>query len=62
MLLSVDEKSRLIEMAWEENKPFQAIEQHFGLSEGQVNNLMAKYLQSKTYSLWRDRVTSPVTQ
>ena len=56
MLLSVDEKSQLIEMAWQERKPFQTIEQHFGLSEGQVNNLMAKYLQSKTYNLWRDQV------
>ena len=56
MLLSVDEKSQLIEMAWKEQKPFQTIEQHFGLSEGQVNNLMAKYLQSKTYNLWRDQV------
>lgn len=61
MILSFEEKSKLLELAWQENKPFQTIEQQFGLSEGQVTLLMNKYLKSNNYKRWRDKVTGQIT-
>lgn len=40
MTRSEEEISRIIEMAWEDRTPFEAIEQQFNLNEGQVITLM----------------------
>ena len=37
--------SRIIEMAWEDRTPFDAIEDQFGLSHDDVVNLMRKNLK-----------------
>ena len=34
------EKSRLIEMAWQDRTPFDIIQKEFGLSENQLKNCM----------------------
>ena len=60
--LSAADLSRVIEMAWEDRTPFDAIEQHFGLSEPQVIALMRKELKRGSFNLWRQRVTGRVTK
>ena len=47
---------RIIEMAWEDRTPFEAIECNYGLSEKEVKQLMKKELKSSSYKLWRERV------
>ncbi|HQT19793.1 MAG TPA: TIGR03643 family protein [Polynucleobacter sp.] len=54
--------SRLIEMAWEDRTPFDAIEQNFGLTEPQVISLMRKELKRGSFNLWRKRVTGRATK
>jgi uncharacterized protein (TIGR03643 family) len=50
------DKDRIIEMAWEDRTPFDAIKQQFGLNEAEVKNLMKKTLKFSSYRLWRSRV------
>jgi uncharacterized protein (TIGR03643 family) len=60
--LSAADLSRVIEMAWEDRTPFDAIEQHFGLSEPQVIALMRKEPKRGSFNLWRQRVTGRATK
>lgn len=60
--LSKDEMSRLIEMAWEDRTPFEAIEATFGFSESQVIQLMRRELKRSSFDLWRERVSGRVTK
>ena len=60
--LSEADISRLIEMAWEDRTPFDAIEQSFVLSEPQVIQLMRQELKRSSFELWRKRVTGRVTK
>ncbi|MEN9883522.1 MAG: hypothetical protein RLZZ420_739 [Bacteroidota bacterium] len=53
---------RIIEMAWEDRTPFEAIELQFGLSEAEVIKLMRGQLKRKSFDLWRKRVNSGVSQ
>lgn len=62
MHFSPDEKSRVIEMAWEDRTPFEAIKLQFGLSEPQVIQLMRANLKRSSFNLWRKRVTGRVTK
>ena len=61
MLSDVD-IDRIIEMAWEDRTPFDAITHQFGLSEAQVIELMRQTLKRKSFLLWRERVNSGVSQ
>jgi uncharacterized protein (TIGR03643 family) len=56
MVLATDEESGIIEMAWEDRTPFEAIFSHFGLKEPQVILLMKRTLRARSYRLWRERV------
>lgn len=47
---------RIIEMAWEDRTPFDAIEFQFGLREEDVKILMKNNLKLSSYKLWRARV------
>ncbi len=60
--LSESDISRLIEMAWEDRTPFEAIEKSFGLSESQVIQLMRHELKRGSFELWRKRVTGRATK
>jgi len=60
--LSDQELDRIIEMAWEDRTPFEAIFVQFGLRETEVISLMRKTLKRSSFILWRDRVTSGVSQ
>ena len=59
----MDERSlnRVIEMAWEDRTPFEAIKFQFGLSESDVIKLMRTHLKVSSFRLWRKRVNSGVS-
>lgn len=54
--------SRIIEMAWEDRTPFDAIEFQYGLSEDEVINLMRSEMKSSSFKMWRKRVTGRDTK
>lgn len=60
--LSAKEVDRIIEMAWEDRTPFEAIQFQFGLSEADVKGLMKKELKFSSYILWRERVENCATK
>lgn len=49
---------RIIEMAWEDITPFEAIEFQFGYKEADVKRLMKTHVKFSSYTLWRKRVES----
>jgi uncharacterized protein (TIGR03643 family) len=53
---------RIIEMAWEDRTPFEAINYQFGLNERDVKALMKKQLKFSSYKLWRIRVEACKTK
>ncbi|GEM_PF-6734085 len=53
---------RIIEMAWEDRTPFEAIEYQFSLTEKKVIVLMRTELKRSSFKLWRARVNSGVSQ
>lgn len=59
---SEDDINRIIEMAWEDRTPFDAITFQFGLKEDDVKALMKKTLKFSSYKLWRERVESCQTK
>ena len=48
--------SRIIEMAWEDRTPFEAIQQLYGLNEAAVIKLMRRELKPSSFRLWRARM------
>ena len=54
--LSESDISRLIEMAWEDKTPFEAILSTYHLNESSLMRLMQKHLKPSSYRLWRKRV------
>ena len=53
---------RIIEMAWEDRTPFEAIEVQFGLKENDVRKLMRSNLKESSFKLWRERVKGRKTK
>lgn len=60
--LSGIEIDRVIEMAWEDRTPFDAIRAQFGLHEDEVKKIMRAQLLAKSYTKWRERVESCKTK
>jgi uncharacterized protein (TIGR03643 family) len=60
--LSAADHSRVIEMAWEDRTPFEAIERLYGLPEAAVIRLMRRSLKPKAFRNWRQRVSGRVTK
>ncbi|MFK7977135.1 MAG: TIGR03643 family protein [Halioglobus sp.] len=60
--LSEEDESRIIEMAWEDRTPFEAITQNYGFTEPEVIKLMRSSLKGSSFRLWRKRVTSKKTK
>ena len=52
---SAADTSRIIEMAWEDRTPFEAIESLYGLKQDQVIQLMRRELKASSFRLWRKR-------
>ncbi len=60
--LSLADISRIIEMAWEDRTPFEAIFGLYGLSEKQVIKLMQREMKAGSFRLWRQRVSGRKTK
>jgi uncharacterized protein (TIGR03643 family) len=60
--LGLFNKDRIIEMAWEDRTPFEAIYAQFGYKEADVIKLMRTELKRSSFNLWRKRVNSGVSQ
>lgn len=60
--MSEEEIDRIIEMAWEDRTPFEAIAHQFSLNEQAVIALMRGQLKRSSFLLWRKRVNSGVSQ
>lgn len=60
--LTAEQIDRIIEMAWEDRTPFEAILFQFGISEMETKALMRKELKPSSYELWRKRVTNRKTK
>lgn len=60
--LSLADISRIIEMAWEDRTPFEAILSLYGLSENQVIKLMQREMKPGSFRLWRQRVSGRKTK
>lgn len=60
--LTVIETDRVIEMAWEDRTPFDAIKIQFGLSEQMVIDLMRREMKLSSFKMWRARVQGRQTK
>lgn len=56
------ELDRIIEMAWEDRTPFEAIEFQFGLKENGVREIMRKELKHSSFKHWRKHVKGRKTK
>lgn len=59
---NLEQTDRIIEMAWEDRTPFEAIEFQFGITESDIIELMRKELKPSSFRLWRKRVNSGISQ
>ena len=62
MLMDDNNIGRIIEMAWEDRTPFEAIESNFGLSEQQAIKLMRSHMKPSSFRMWRKRVSGRTTK
>ena len=53
---------RIIEMAWEDRTPFEAIKRLFGLKEGEVMTIMRRGMKRSSFNRWRARVSGRQTK
>ena len=53
---------RIIEMAWEDRTPFEAIEHQFKIKENDVRKIMRNNLKKRSFELWRERVSGRKTK
>jgi len=54
--------SRIIEMAWEDRTPFEAMAVQFGLNESAVVALLRLHMKPSSFRLWRKRMAGRVTK
>ncbi|HUH73913.1 MAG TPA: TIGR03643 family protein [Chitinophagales bacterium] len=60
--MTVSDIDRVIEMAWEDRTPFEAIKFQFDLTEAEVIQLMRSELKLSSFKLWRKRVNSGISK
>ena len=61
-MFSTPEKDRIIEMAWEDRTPFEAIELQFGLKEKEVIIFMRTNSKPSSFRMWRKRMAGRQTK
>ena len=57
-----EEIDRIVEMAWEDRTPFDAIYNQFGLREQEVITLMRREMKPQSFRMWRARVQGRKTK
>jgi uncharacterized protein (TIGR03643 family) len=60
--LTIIDTDRIIEMAWEDRTPFEAIEFQFGLSEKEVIEFMRANSKPSSFKMWRKRMKGRTTK
>lgn len=60
--LTEEQINRIIEMAWEDRTPFEAIEFQFGLKENDVRKIMRTHMTESSFKMWRKRVKGRKTK
>ena len=53
---------RIIEMAWEDRTPFEAIFLQFNINEKELKTIMRNNLKKSSFKLWRERVSGRKTK
>ena len=53
---------RIIEMAWEDRTPFDAIFKQHGINEKQLLKIMRQHLNTESFKRWRKRVKGRKTK
>lgn len=61
-MLTQEQIDRIIEMAWEDRTPFEAIEFQFGLNESAVIALMRTHMKASSFKMWRKRTNGRSTK
>ncbi len=61
-MLSAIDIDRIIQMAWEDRTPFEAIKYQFNITEKEVIRLMKKEMTEKNWKKWRARVQGRKTK
>ena len=60
--LDSEATDRIVEMAWSDRTPFEAIALQFGLDENQVIALMRQQMVESSFKMWRKRVNGRKTK
>jgi uncharacterized protein (TIGR03643 family) len=60
--LTEAERSRLIEMAWEDRTPFEMIRLQYGLTEASVIDFMRSNMKKSSFKMWRKRMKGRLTK
>ncbi len=60
--LSQTDLDRIVEMAWEDRTPFDAITMQFGISEKGTINIMRSEMKASSFKMWRQRVQGRATK
>jgi uncharacterized protein (TIGR03643 family) len=60
--MTTADQDRIIEMAWEDRTPFEAITFQFGLSEQETIQLMRREMKRSSFNMWRKRVQGRATK
>jgi uncharacterized protein (TIGR03643 family) len=61
-VLSEQDKDRIIQMAWEDRTPFEAIQKQFGLTNGETIKFMRANSLESSFKMWRKRTTGRGTK
>lgn len=60
--LDDEARNRIVEMAWEDRTPFDAITDQFGLKEQEVIEVMRREMKPSSFRMWRERVQGRATK
>jgi len=60
--MNADDIDRIVQMAWEDRTPFDAIRVQFGIGEGEVIALMKREMTLRNWKKWRARVSGRKTK
>jgi len=60
--MKIEDIDRIIEMAWEDRTPFEAIEFQFGIKENDVRKIMRTHMKESSFKMWRKRVKGRKTK
>ena len=62
MKFSTIEISDIIQMAWDDETDFSHIAKIYDINEGEVKKIMEKNIKSKSYEIWRKRISQRSSQ